>query len=396
MSLDRGPRGLGNPRPFQVNGADGTPGRPRRARRDGGGTGSAGRGAMAGRQARRARGEARDAGGGPSRTRRLTVGRQHFSGRRRRHRGPPPRPYQRTHGSMPSESSGRVAAGLNQSPHPARGPLVAAVADLSARVPTGRPWRDLARDCGVPGGARGERRRGPASCRLGGTASVPRASGFASLAASQATGGTNRPTTLSFSLPFSSARQTKGRVVRTVVAMAAAGLAFSIPNGAPPSTTMPPISAATITASTDLRPSWTSRHPRAEPEGEIVERQPGADSEQRRETSRTGLCGWIANSRKPTRSTTTIPQTRWWMWRPPATFTLPGHQGTLGLRIRRALVRMKAKEPRNPARTRSPRAGRRPQGPWRSPSPRVHERLHRLAVVSAPLGRPGWEGASAG
>src|SRR5215204_1235315 len=61
---------LGNP---ARAGPDSRRGRPHRTRGDGSGTGSAGRGAMAGPQARRARGDARGAGSGPSRASRLTV-----------------------------------------------------------------------------------------------------------------------------------------------------------------------------------------------------------------------------------------------------------------------------------------------------------------------------------
>src|SRR5690349_1168817 len=48
----------------------------------------------------------------------------------------------------------------------------------------------------------------------------------------------------------------------------------------------------------------------------------------------------------PATSMSTMPQTRWWMCRSPVV-TLPGHHGTLGERISRALVRMKRKAPRN-------------------------------------------------
>ena len=41
-----------------------------------------------------------------------------------------------------------------------------------------------------------------------------------------------------------------------------------------------------------------------------------------------------------------IPQTMWWMWRPPLVSTLPGHQLTWA-RIMWALVRMKPNESRN-------------------------------------------------
>ena len=48
----------------------------------------------------------------------------------------------------------------------------------------------------------------------------------------------------------------------------------------------------------------------------------------------------------------TIPKTRWCRCTPLSLTTLPGHQGTLGLRISRVLMRMKAKEPMKPTSTR--------------------------------------------
>src|SRR3954447_15664880 len=47
----------------------------------------------------------------------------------------------------------------------------------------------------------------------------------------------------------------------------------------------------------------------------------------------------------------TIPNTRWWRWSPPSVVTLPGHHGTFGLRISRALVRMNRNAIRNAANT---------------------------------------------
>src|SRR5437764_12093222 len=64
-----------------------------------------------------------------------------------------------------------------------------------------------------------------------------------------------------------------------------------------------------------------------------------------------GACWVSAKPRVPPISIRTIPKTMWWMWRPPSVVTLPGHHGTLGLRIRRALVRMNRKETRNAAKT---------------------------------------------
>src|SRR5436190_19219609 len=65
-----------------------------------------------------------------------------------------------------------------------------------------------------------------------------------------------------------------------------------------------------------------------------------------------GACSVSAKPRVPPISIITIPKTMWWMWSPPSVVTLPGHQGTRGLRIRRALVRMKRKETRKAAKTR--------------------------------------------
>src|SRR5215210_90766 len=48
-----------------------------------------------------------------------------------------------------------------------------------------------------------------------------------------------------------------------------------------------------------------------------------------------------------------MPNTRWWTWTPPSLTTLPGHQERRGLRMIRVLMRMKAKEPRNPTSTRN-------------------------------------------
>ena len=48
----------------------------------------------------------------------------------------------------------------------------------------------------------------------------------------------------------------------------------------------------------------------------------------------------------------TIPKARWWTWTPLSLTTLPGHQGTLGLRISRVLILMKEKERMKPTKTR--------------------------------------------
>src|SRR5918992_5375638 len=59
-------------------------------------------------------------------------------------------------------------------------------------------------------------------------------------------------------------------------------------------------------------------------------------------------------SRKPPSSIITMPKTRWWTCRPPSVSTLPGHQVTFGLRIRRALVRMKRNDPSSASMSTSP------------------------------------------
>ncbi len=49
----------------------------------------------------------------------------------------------------------------------------------------------------------------------------------------------------------------------------------------------------------------------------------------------------------------TMPKTRWCRWTPLSLTTLPGHHGTLSLRISRVLILMKAKERMNPVRTKN-------------------------------------------
>src|SRR3954471_996275 len=63
---------------------------------------------------------------------------------------------------------------------------------------------------------------------------------------------------------------------------------------------------------------------------------------------------WASSSAKPSVppiSIRTMPNTRWWRCNPPSVVTLPGHHGTFGLRMRRALVRMKRKEMRKAAKS---------------------------------------------
>ena len=59
----------------------------------------------------------------------------------------------------------------------------------------------------------------------------------------------------------------------------------------------------------------------------------------------------------------TIPKTRWCTWTPESLTTLPGHQGTRGLRISRVDIRMKPNEPSRPSSTRNTH--------WRSCATRV-------------------------
>src|SRR5205814_450171 len=76
-----------------------------------------------------------------------------------------------------------------------------------------------------------------------------------------------------------------------------------------------------------------------------------------------GSPGWRANSRNPQSIKRMTPNTRWWTWRSPLV-TLPGHHGTFGLRIRRALVRMKRNARRNETMTRTPASRAPPLGRW--------------------------------
>src|SRR5829696_1322275 len=66
-----------------------------------------------------------------------------------------------------------------------------------------------------------------------------------------------------------------------------------------------------------------------------------------------GLDGCSVSANPMLRSST-IPKTRWCTCRPPSILTLPGHQDTFGLRIRRALVRMNRNESRKKASRISP------------------------------------------
>src|SRR5437764_4272047 len=70
------------------------------------------------------------------------------------------------------------------------------------------------------------------------------------------------------------------------------------------------------------------------------------------------------------------------MWSPPSVVTLPGHQGTLGLRIRRALVRMKRNETRKAAKTNR-------TDDWVDPDPL-------MLMLSAAIGRPSSHAAGSG
>src|SRR2546423_4396650 len=80
----------------------------------------------------------------------------------------------------------------------------------------------------------------------------------------------------------------------------------------------------------------------------------------------------------PPTSMSTMPHTRWWMCRSPLV-TLPGHHGTLGERISRALVRMKRNAPRNATNASSAGRDEAAQG---SPSPREISKL-----IAASTGR---------
>ena len=70
-----------------------------------------------------------------------------------------------------------------------------------------------------------------------------------------------------------------------------------------------------------------------------------------------GLTGFTANPRKPDSRISTIPHTRWCRCRPDSVVTLPGHHGTRGLRISRALVRMNRNEQQERSQQHEPGAG---------------------------------------
>ena len=71
--------------------------------------------------------------------------------------------------------------------------------------------------------------------------------------------GTNRPNRPNASLPLSTVTSARATVTRTVMHSPTSpswGTVSLTPKGAVPITRAPPMHAATITASMDLRPSW--------------------------------------------------------------------------------------------------------------------------------------------
>ena len=126
-------------------------------------------------------------------------------------------------------------------------------------------------------------------------------------------------------------------------------------NGASPSTTSPPRSAATTTASNEARPSsaqYTSfRYTHSANSSRV---SPAPIPNRAASTSFHGLTALTAKPRKPLVRMSTMPHTRWCRCSPPLVLTLPGHHGTRGLRMSRALVRMNRNDARNAASATNP------------------------------------------
>jgi len=90
-----------------------------------------------------------------------------------------------------------------------------------------------------------------------------------------------------------------------------------------------------------------------DPQGELVDGEADAHPEEEGADLVKGTGGKAGEAERPATIIVTISNTRSWMCTPLSLTTLPGHQGTLGLRIRRVLMRMKANEPTRPSRTRN-------------------------------------------
>ena len=116
---------------------------------------------------------------------------------------------------------------------------------------------------------------------------------------------------------------------------------------------MPMNTVAITTASTERRPSsaqyTSSRWSHSANSSKV---SPAPIPNATAVSSHHGLTSPIPNASVGAISISAIPNTRWWMWSPPVV-TLPGHHGTLGLRINRVLVRMNRNEPRKPTKTRN-------------------------------------------
>ena len=104
-----------------------------------------------------------------------------------------------------------------------------------------------------------------------------------------------------------------------------------------------------------------------------------------------GLGGWSASA-NPAASSSTIPKTRWCTCRPPSVSMLPGHHGTFGLRISRALVRMNRNDASSAPRTISPA---RVEAASRNPSPPSSSMTAASTVSPGPAGNmpptSGWK-----
>ena len=94
----------------------------------------------------------------------------------------------------------------------------------------------------------------------------------------------------------------------------------------------------------------------------------------------------------------TMPNTRWCTWTPLSETTLPGHQGTFGLRISRVDRRMKPNDARNDRSTRN-RYCRSRSWKWSQMFSKIVAvvRAHRRASIPArpPRGKPGTDASAA-
>jgi hypothetical protein len=132
---------------------------------------------------------------------------------------------------------------------------------------------------------------------------------------------------------------------RTMSSVRMIGIApASVENGRKPINSRPPSRAAITTASTERRPSsaqYTSSRCSQRAYSSSVSPAPMPKPAAKISSQGLGGCSARAN---PVASSSTIPKTRWCTCSPPSVLMLPGHHGTFGLRIKRALVRMNRKE----------------------------------------------------